>query len=669
MTNANGFARTVRQRATLLFCLLAALCLCAIAVRPAHADTTLNPALLPRIQAATFEVVAAKPADTLSYEKPLPLDLLPYQERTDKYYSVGTAFAIGPNTFVTAAHVLMIGYDSLWGPPELRDASGKVYAIDKIEKFAFRRDFVVFSLKDPPKFTPLAVDPHPALNQVVYSVGNALGTGVVIRNGLYTSNTPEDQDGAWKWIRFSAAASPGNSGGPLLDQNGSVIGVVLMKSPNENLNYALPIGMVADAPANLARYDKRITYSFDVFDSTYTSLFKGQFALPKTVPGFFGAFRSAFEPFLQGQLKDLLAQQSANLFPNGAGSHQILYGGPSMTDFPQLLERNSDGVWGLAGKSRIRITLPANGYIEGGTAGHDILFHVRKPDNVSGQAFHHDPKGLMDGLLRTGMLKRSVGGEAVRVTSLGAPVTTGACTDRWGRHWQVWTWPIPYANAFQVLYALPTPDGYVVMTRMARAMGAYDSNLDMRALTDFISTPYDGTLAQWQDFLADGTLLPTAFKDIRIAFEYGKDFTYRSPNVDLAATTAIQAIAPDSMLTLGFGFYPAAGGKVTWNVAQVWLAQSAHDHHWLSVTRNQAPTSDLDDSFQSYWKKLVERRHPYDGQAYSENDVTKINAVVPPAAGDAASVLYTAYVFQPGTQPQAEMQQKLDLLLHGIRVR
>ncbi|HEY8287754.1 MAG TPA: hypothetical protein VIG49_00710 [Acetobacteraceae bacterium] len=94
---------------------------------------TLDPAMLPKIEAATFEVVQAKPlTDPLTYEKPLPLELLPYQERTDKYYSIGTAFAIGNNRYVTAGHVLLAGVGSLWGAPELRDSKGRVYAIDKV---------------------------------------------------------------------------------------------------------------------------------------------------------------------------------------------------------------------------------------------------------------------------------------------------------------------------------------------------------------------------------------------------------------------------------------------------------------------------------------------------------------------------------------------------------
>src|SRR3546814_12656220 len=93
-------------------------------------DATRTDTLFPYttlFRSATFEVVAAKPVDDpLSYEKPLPLDLLPFQQRNDKYYSIGTAFSIGGGRYVTAAHVLMTGANSLWGPPALRDNGGKV---------------------------------------------------------------------------------------------------------------------------------------------------------------------------------------------------------------------------------------------------------------------------------------------------------------------------------------------------------------------------------------------------------------------------------------------------------------------------------------------------------------------------------------------------------------
>ena len=77
-------------------------------------------------RAATFEVVIRKPVkDLVSYEKPLPLELIPFTERNDAYWPIGTAFAIGPNTFVTAAHVLVAGVGSQFGVPSIRDPDGR----------------------------------------------------------------------------------------------------------------------------------------------------------------------------------------------------------------------------------------------------------------------------------------------------------------------------------------------------------------------------------------------------------------------------------------------------------------------------------------------------------------------------------------------------------------
>ena len=208
----------------------------------------LTPELQQQARAATFEVVLRKPErETATYEKPLPLELVPFIERNDHYWSVGTAFAVAPNAFVTAAHVIAGGVGSQFGIPGIRDNAGKVYPIDRVLKYANHEDFVVFSVTGSPVVTPLPTSTQTSVDDPVFAVGNALGEGVVVRDGLLTSLTPEARDGKWKWLRFSAAASPGNSGGPLLDSHGSVIGIVSRKSPNENLNYALPIELVLNA--------------------------------------------------------------------------------------------------------------------------------------------------------------------------------------------------------------------------------------------------------------------------------------------------------------------------------------------------------------------------------------------------------------------------------------
>jgi len=151
-----------------------------------------------RIRAATFEVVQLKPEEgaIITYDRPPPMELVPYQERMDKYRFVGTAFAIGANRYASAGYVFALGMGSRYGPPALRDASGNVYEIDRIWKYSDREDFVVFSIRTEPKdVQPLELGPTPAVNDAVLAVGNALGQGVVVRDGASTSDTPEEQSG------------------------------------------------------------------------------------------------------------------------------------------------------------------------------------------------------------------------------------------------------------------------------------------------------------------------------------------------------------------------------------------------------------------------------------------------------------------------------------------
>jgi len=637
-----------------------------LAATGAASAASLDAALLPKIQGATFEVVAAKPADDpLTYEKPLPLDLLPFQERTDKYHSIGTAFAIGKNQFVTAGHVLLTGVDSLWGAPSLRDTNGKVYAIDKIEKFDLRKDFVVFTVAGDPGPQTLDVDTKPVLNQEVYAVGNALGTGVVIRDGLYTSDTPEQQDGAWKWMRFSAAASPGNSGGPLLNKEGKVIGVVLMKSANENLNYALQMGEVLSAPMQ-AVMDSRVPFRFDIFSSTLSNSLKSQFALPLGVAEFFKRYESVFNGYIDSQLKEILSKDTDKLFPRGDGSNQLLYGASWMNTVPGLIVRNSAGEWGLVEKNGNRMSLAANGYVQAGVSGHNFLLHLRRPDNLPTDKLYSDPVALAEQLCKMGIFMRPVGSEQVRITSLGKPATDSVFVDHSQRRWQLRVWTLPFANTRVITFALPVPDGYAMLMRFASADDSYDNLADMRALLDYMSVGYEGSLAQWKDFLKNTALLPDALKSVHIEADYQKRFSYSSNRLTFAVTPQLQKIEPESTLTLGMGFVPDHG-KVVWDVNAVALRANPQESDRLHIERNVTPPASLDDDAKSYWDKLLKRRHPYEGTAYSANGETRIGMPVS-SAGASPAVVYSVFYAMAGSQGQDSMKPKLDLLLKDLKV-
>jgi len=636
---------------------------------PLHA-ATLDPAVLPQVQAATFEVVIPKPEkDPLTYEKPLPLDQLPYQERTDKYYSVGTAFAIGDNRYVTAGHVIALGVDSLMGEPALRDASGHVYAIDKVTRYSLHEDFVEFTLKDPPKVAPLAVNTQPEMNQVVYAVGNALGTGIVIRDGLYTSQTPEEQDGRWKWLRFSAAASPGNSGGPLLDKDGKVIGVVVMKSPDENLNYALPIDLVLKAPANLGDIDTRESYQLDVIEDRHTGAFKAQFPLPKSFADFSATYQKLHNADVDQKLHELLAENAATLFPNGPGSSRLLHSNATLNPFPTLLHRNSNGNWVIATANAGKATLPRNGYLERALVGQQVMFHLRKPDDITSKQLYGDSKLFMDLALKAAPLQRRVGTEQVKITSLGKPSLERDYTDAYQRRWQIREWPMAYDNGLVVAFLLPVPDGYAAMLRMTNNRTEHEDMADMKQLANFVYVSYSGTLAQWKEFLAQTELLPSVLSDIAIRFDYGGDFKYQSKRIGFAYTPTLQKIDADSQLVLGMSYFQDHG-KTIWDVSKVQVKANVENAERVTLGRHVAPSDDLDDSFRNSWGKIVNRSHPDDGVPYSENDMTYIGTVggTQASTGAKPEVLYTAFYGVDGPRPEEAMKGKLNLLLEKLQV-
>lgn len=187
-----GSRRTCATRTSLL---TAALLVLAASGAADAGSASLTGELQKQVRGATFEVVLRKPEkDNVTYEKPLPLELMPFQERNDKYWSIGTAFAIGANEFVTAGHVLIAAVSSQFGVPAIRDSAGNVYPLERVLKYHNHEDFAVFSVSGAPSVTPLPTDTHASVDDAVFAVGNALGEGVVIRDGLLTSLTPEQKD-------------------------------------------------------------------------------------------------------------------------------------------------------------------------------------------------------------------------------------------------------------------------------------------------------------------------------------------------------------------------------------------------------------------------------------------------------------------------------------------
>jgi hypothetical protein len=633
------------------------------------AQASLTPDQQMRIQAATFEVVIPKPVDDpLTYERKLPLELEPFQSRNDKYFSIGTAFALGDHRFATAAHVLNAMIGSQFKGPAVRDAQGRVFPIDQILKYSVDQDFAEFSLQGDPGGAALPVNPKPSINSVVYAVGNALGTGVVVRDGLYTSDTPEEQDGRWKWMRFSAAASPGNSGGPLLDDKARVIGIVLRKSPNENLNFALPIQRLLDAPDHLASADARQSYQLDIFNKREVGNFKLALTLPLPFDQFSAAILEAHDAFSDQQLASLLKDNADTLFPNGKGSNKVLQGLWS-GDTPGLIQENDNGEWNhYVPESISKTDLGHNGHISFGAIKNNLLVHLRRPDDVSAEALYGDPRRMMDLLLQALSLKRNIGPEQIRITSLGTPVESSVFVDHYGRRWQVARWLIPYSDHVVLVFALPVPDGYAIMLRVPQTGQTHMHLADLRAMTDFVYPNYVGTLAQWRDYLkAAEPLLPTPLRNVDLDIGDGRRFRFKSARLVFELPPTALPISDQSRLELDLSYF-RDHGQAVWDAAGIESFEDAHTNTGVMVIRHSQPSDDMEESYANWWDKIRLRRHPFDSVDYQDGDVTHILATQKTPSGADQSFYYSIEVRAEGAPKSKVMHSRLDDCLKGLTV-
>jgi len=618
-----------------------------------------------RIRAATFEVVQKKPDDgPVTYDRPLPLELIPYQQRIDNYRSIGTAFAIGANRYVTASHVFTLGSGSQFGPPELRDASGNVYDIDRVWKFSDREDFVEFSLRAEPKgVETLEIGPPPALNDAVFAVGNALGEGVVIRDGVYTSDTPEEESGEWKWLRFSAAASPGNSGGPLVDQAGRVIGVVLRKSESENLNYALPIERVTAMREGEGRLAGRAPIRFPIFDASETLEVRESLTLPQSPADLYAQLRKITIEKIELAQHALLDHNHERLFPNGPKSSQLLHTGISSA-MPRIVRESQDGLWVANAEQAQSSQLDHNGFVEI----YRGIVRLRRPDDVSLAALYADSKLYMDLLLKGYAVRRQVGSESVKVTSLGKAQWSSSHTDAYGRTWQIYGWNEPWADTVLIAMSLPTPEGYVAL--IAPAVSGYRQMLtDTQALmSDYFLLSLGGTLWQWQEFLAQKSVAPRIFNELKLDIEPDHRIQFRSHRCELTVTPELVPLSRDTRLWLNLNFFKD-GERVVWDVRGVSVEESGQQHNWAEFWRITQPDSELPESFQSQWRKLQGREFPYNGMVNNANGATRISATADAPSGDGSSakIRYTLTVQREGDQTQEFMAPKLELLERSFK--
>ena len=159
-----------------------------------------------------------------------------------------TGFIVAPGIVLTANHCLhgsaLIDTDIRFS---LKTHDGKLHEVKRILGFDVKNDYLFLDVPSLKEYGYLKIRSEQCqVGEKVYTIGNVSGEGIAIREGIMASKTKDRNDPNVEWIRYSAAASPGNSGGPLLDGFGKVIALVFAATWAENYNLGTGCDVLLD---------------------------------------------------------------------------------------------------------------------------------------------------------------------------------------------------------------------------------------------------------------------------------------------------------------------------------------------------------------------------------------------------------------------------------------
>ena len=150
----------------------------------------------------------------------------------------GTGFAISTNLIATCLHV--IGEAR---PIGIKTWDGKSLTVTAVHASDRKRDLAILKIKES-DLSPLTLGDSSKLLQgeSVIALGNPMGlTGSVVEGVLSARREME----LGEMLQLAIPVEPGNSGGPILDRQGRVHGIMTMKSTvTANLGFAMPVNLL-----------------------------------------------------------------------------------------------------------------------------------------------------------------------------------------------------------------------------------------------------------------------------------------------------------------------------------------------------------------------------------------------------------------------------------------
>jgi hypothetical protein len=629
----------------------------------------LSPKLQTLVRDAVFEVVIKKPEEkNVVYDKELDWSVIPYSIRSDKYYSIGTAFAVSATEAVTAFHVIDLSSESdVFKEYYLRDSKGDVYEVDQVIKTSNEKDFLVFTVKNRTFSSWFELAPSFTVNSQVYSIGNALGEGIVVRNGLILGTVPEEEEGRWNLLKSSADGNPGNSGGPLVTPDGKAVGVVI--ALKDNILYSLPAAEVLSAPTDTTHFRRKSSYGHLVLLSKrMNKVFEMDAGLPASYKELRHTIYEAYKAHYPLAMTELFNEAPAYL--NGPNNRYILNQTVS-SDFPEFaFVDNNDDQWKISDLNVQSFALPDDGVLLQSVVSGFVLVKLRRPKSIALETLNADPKAAMDLILSGASMERTLGNIGkYRILSFGDPVEISEYRDSQGRTWIKTWWLLDFEDTIMLAYMLPLPNGPVVFMTRQHSSSRHVYEWDMEATCDRLAIAYRGDMQEWEKFLGMKKWIPAVFADLSFNWdEAQKTMSLAIPQLSFTTDDSVLNWTSQSTLFMIPAYYQK-DNKIEYGFRSVAVQRDIKGNDYFMIHQHIKPDERLGVKNMEYWNDVAEAKYPYDGiSRLSSRDNTGSAGGVLTPLNVSPDARYSLYLNMENPGDEASLTRRFKILEEKISI-
>jgi hypothetical protein len=619
------------------------------------------------VQNAVFEVVLEKPQeDPTVYERELNWEQVPFSIRSDKYLSIGTAFAISETELLTAFHVINLGYESIaYSRYYIRDSGGNVFEVDSVTGGSNERDFLVFTVKGKTFKDYFKLEKNYKTGQPVFSIGNALGEGIVVRNGLVLGTVPEEESGRWDLLKSSADGNPGNSGGPLVTSSGDVVSLVT--SLRDNILYSVPAEVILDYPRTKLEYRIKPNYGHLILANNKLHIFETSVSMPDHYKSVQSQITSAYSSHYGSAMTMLFGEAPEYL--TGPNNRYLLEASLSSV-FPELdfVDKNDDN-WKLSGLEHKTYNLDDDGKLMYAVISDFSVYKITKPTSTSLEKICTDPKYIMDLILQNIRMERTLwNNDKYRILSFGDPAATGEYIDFLGRRWLTAHWIVGFNDEVFIMFILPLPNGPALVTTIqdSSLLGVYE--WDIKKICDHTHVIYSADFKGWNEYLSLEDLIPGFLENLDYEWK-GSKISFTAEDVALSADKNVFEWADTSELFLAPSWH-RVNDTITFGIRKYIINRDVRGKEYTVLYKNVKPDARLGASAAENWNDLIEEKFPFDGKpAISAKDNTGSVGAILRAENPLQDVRYTLYLSMENPQDEGNLRRRLNALRNGIKIK